>query len=113
MNSLSQYIFEKLHLDKDMTINDVNVFTEISDIINNYFQKKLALDTEEFVYMFEDDEGNITHDESKLAIIYFYSKYFEDKDIDKVANYLANVINKIKPINKTEVFATSIYIYFK
>lgn len=117
MINLNQYIFERLHINKDIDVSEIDVFTEISDIVNNYFQKKLALKTEDFLYMFEDDKGHITNDESKLSRIYIYSKHFDprikDRDIDKVSNYLANSINKIKPIKKTEVFVTSIYIYFK
>lgn len=117
MNSLSKYIIEKLHLDKDIEINDIDIFHEIRNVINNYFQKKLELKSEEFIYQFEDDEGHITDKKSKLKRIYFYSKHFDprvkDRDIDKAAKYLENNINKIKPIKKTEVFVTSIYIYFK
>ena len=117
MNNLSKYIIERLHINKDIEVSEIDVFKEISDIVNNYFQKKLALKTEEFLYMFEDNKGHTTNDESKLARIYIYSKKFDprikERDIDKVSNYLANSINKIKPIKKTEVFVTSIYFYFE
>lgn len=113
MINLITYITEKLHIDKNMGINETDDIKEISSIINEYFQKKLNFTTEEFTYMFQDDEGNTTKDEEKLGIIFIYSDYFEDKDIDKISKYLENSINKIKPIKKTEVFATSIYIYFK
>lgn len=117
MNSLSKYITERLHIDKDIEVSETDVFKEISDVINNYLQKKLSLKTEDFLYMFEDDEGHITKDESTLARIYLYSKKFDprikERDIDKVSKYLENSINKIKPIEKTEKFVTSIYFYFK
>ena len=113
MNSLSKYIFEKLHINKNMEINETDDIKEISSIINEYFQKKLNFTTEEFTYMFEDDEGNITKDEEKLGIIFIYSDNFEDKDINKISKYLENSINKIKTIKKIEVFETSIYFYFK
>lgn len=113
MKKINTYIQEKLHINKNMEINETDDIKEISSIINEYFQKKLNFTTEEFTYMFEDDEGNITKDEEKLGIIFIYSGHFEGRDIDKVSKYLENSINKIKPIKKTEVFETSIYIYFK
>ena len=112
MKNLDSYILEKLHLNKDTKINDSSLCEELSNIIRDYCQKTLKLNTQQYVTHCEDSKGNSTfNNSSNLARIYFWSK--EVRDLDKFASIIAPKLDKVKKIKKTEVFATAIYFYFE
>jgi len=110
MKSINIFINEKLHLNKDIEITPIT--DQLSNIIKDFCQNTLGLDTLDYMSHCEDDRGNSVHDKpEKLARIYLYSKKF--KDIDDTAKKLEKLLSAVKKVKKTEVFVTVIYFYFE
>lgn len=114
MKNLNNYIIEKLHLNKDIKIEDKSPLQEISNIINDYFRNILKLDTTKYIYLLDKGGSNSAKNIDELKRIYIYSKEFNQKyDIDKISEELFEKINKIYKLDKnlTEIYSTVIIFY--
>ena len=105
MNNLSQYITEKLHIDKEVkSLPEKSYSTQAAEIIEDYMINKVKLKNNEFKIKKEDNSVSV------------YSKEFDfripNRDIDKVANDLYKLLKHLS-VNKPQVLSTIIYFYIK
>ena len=109
MNNISSYITEKLKINKKVSSS---VFKLMSADLNDYFQNKLSLVTQEYILMFCNSEGDCVpnYDENNIKsfIIYVHKHHITDDEYKTIYD----IVNKLKKIKDEKRIGKTIKFNF-
>ena len=101
--NLNEYIYEKLHLNKDIKISDLSLLDKVEDVLINYLKRNNWFDTNHYDWEItkKEDTGN-----KNLYVFLKYPKELPNKIDYKLDSFRFNLTVEINKKLKVDWYST-------